>query len=220
MRAALSLALLLAAFAAPFVLRWARARRWGLPVSVAVDPDDPQPADICGYFAEIARRLDARPERMRVAFDGRTREGRALALDLDPDGALRVSVDGRRPRRVDLRGRWIADHPVPLSLKRARLYIEPVDANRFRVMSSIPFVPPPVFYVFCSLVATVGVVVLVPELVVLPLGLAVGASRAAASGCLAQQVLWIHSPSAVRAAILPRWKRRRPRSIRRNLPMR
>lgn len=176
MRAALSLALLLAAFAAPFVLRWARARRWGLPVSVAVDPDDPQPADICGYFAEIARRLDARPERMRVVFDGRTREGRALALDLDPDGALRVSVDGRRPRRVDLRGRWIADHPVPLSLKRARLYIEPVDANRFRVRTRIPFSVPPLLYVLCSLAATVGIVWLVPELVAPSVGLALGSA--------------------------------------------
>lgn len=179
MRALVVGALFLAAFAAPFLLRWARARRWGLPVSVVVDADDPRPEALAGYLAEIARRLDERPERMRLVFDGRTRERRALALDLLPDGALRVSVEGRRPKRVDLRGRWIADHPVPLSLRRARLYVEPVDANRFRVRAAVPFAAPPALDVLCSLVATAGLVALVPELVALPLGLALGAHLAA-----------------------------------------
>lgn len=175
MRLALISALFLVPFAAPFLVLWARARRWGLPVRVAMGPDAPRPEDVAGYLAEIARRLDERPERMRIVFDGGGPRDRAVSLDVTPDRALRVAVDGHRPRRVDLRGRWIADHPVPLSLKKAVLYVEPVDANRFRVMTRIPFAAPPLLYVLCSLAATVGLVWLVPELVAPAAGLALGA---------------------------------------------
>lgn len=176
MRLALISALFLVPFAAPFLVLWARARRWGLPVRVAMGPDAPRPEDVAGYLAEIARRLDERPERMRIVFDGGGPRDRAVSLDVTPDRALRVAVDGHRPRRVDLRGRWIADHPVPLSLKKAVLYVEPVDANRFRVMTRVPFSAPPLLYVLCSLAATVGVVWLVPELVAPAAGLALGAA--------------------------------------------
>lgn len=180
MRALVTAALFLGAFCAPPALRWWRARRWGLPVRVAVDPEDPRPAAIGGYLAEIARRLDARPERMRIVFDGRTRDGRAITLDVERDRALRVSVEGFRPRRVDLRGRWIADHPVPLALRRATLYVEPVDANRFRVMASAPFSVPWALYALCSVGATAGLVWVVPELLALCAGAACGGAWAGA----------------------------------------
>ena len=163
MRLALISALFLVPFAAPFLVRWVRARRWGLPVRVAMGPDAPRTEVLGGYLAEIARRLDERPERMLVVFDG-------------GGSTLRVSVDGHRPRRVDLRGRWIADHPVPLSLRKAVLYVEPVDANRFRVRTRIPFSVPPLLYVLCSLASTVGIVWLVPELVAPSVGLALGSA--------------------------------------------
>ncbi len=176
MRFALISALFLVPFAVPFLVYGVRARRWGLPVRVAMGPDAPRTEALGGYLAEIARRLDERPERMRIVFDGGGSRDRAVSLDVTPDRALRVSVDGHRPRRVDLRGRWIADHPVPLSLKWAVLYVEPVDANRFRVRTRIPFSVPPLLYVLCSLAATVGVVLLVPEVVAAAVGLALGSA--------------------------------------------
>jgi len=174
MRIALNAALFLACLLAPILVRAVRMRRWGLPVRVTVDPDDPRPEAIGGYLAEIARRLDERPERMRVAFDGRNAENRAVALDLDADGALRVSVEGRRPKRIDLRGRWIADHPVPLTLRRRVLYIDPVDANRFRVALGIPFRLQTGIGLCASLTATLGLVFFVPELLSAAAGMAVG----------------------------------------------
>lgn len=182
MRIALIATLFLVPFALPFLLLGLRLRRWGLPVRVKVDPDDPSPEAIGGYLAEIAQRLDARPERMRIVFDGRTAQKHALALDVGADRALRISMDGGRPHRLDLRARWIADHPVPLDLRRAVLYVEPVEANRFRVMTRVPFSVPPFVYVVCSLVATLGVVRLSPELLAVALGLATGCALVAALG--------------------------------------
>ena len=166
----------------PFFLRWLRSRRWGLAVNVYVDRDDPRPKEICGYLAEIASRLDERPERMRVVFHARCSGGRAPVLDLEKDRRLRVDVDGRRSEKVDLRARWIADHPVPLDLRRAVLYIDPVDANRFRVMTAPPFPVPRFVYVLCSLVAAAGLVFFSPEPVALALGASIGCATAAMPG--------------------------------------
>lgn len=174
MRVALIAVLFLVPLLTPFVLLGWRVRRWGLPVRVTVDPDDPRPEAIGEYLVEIARRLDERPERMRIVFDGRNARGRSIRLDQDGDGALRVFVDGCRPRRVDLRRRWIADHPVPLDLKRAVVYVEPVDANRFRVMCGVPFAVPAWVYALCSLAATLGLVFLRAEGVGIALGLLLG----------------------------------------------
>lgn len=141
---------------------------------VIVDPEYPHIDDICGYFAQIAGRLDEQPERMRIVFDGRNASDRAIVLDIDNDGALRVSVGEEDSKRVDLRGRWIADHPMPISLTRAVLYVEPVDSNRFRVMSGIPFDIPAAVYVIGSLIATISLVYLMPEVLFATIGLCGG----------------------------------------------
>ncbi len=182
MRFALIITLFVVSLLLPFLPMWWKMRRWGLSVRVVVDPDDPTPAAICGYLVEIARRLDARPERMRIVFDGRNTPGRAIGLELEPDRALRVSVEGHRPKRVDLRGRWIADHPVPLSLTRTVLYVEPVDANRFRMMRTIPFEISPIVYVLCSILATIGLVRLSPEMLAPVLGLSCGCALVSSFG--------------------------------------
>ncbi len=174
MRWPLTIALLLAFAAAPMLWAWWRMRRWGLNVRVGVDPADPRPDAIAGYFAEIARRLDEHPERMRIVVDGRNERNLAIALDLLPDRRMRVQVEGRRPKLFNLRSRWIADHPVPLDLRHAVCYVEPVDANRFRVMSAPPFGLPVWLYVLCSLVATVGLVLFIPELVAVAAGIPLG----------------------------------------------
>ena len=110
-----------------------------LPVRITIDPDDPSPEDVASYLAAVARRMDERPEPMLVTIDSPA----GVSLDADSDGRLVVKVAGRRPRRLDLRRRWIADHPCPLSFaerpflfffrRRLRLLLRPVSGNRFRV---------------------------------------------------------------------------------------
>ncbi len=179
MRSYLILAVFLLAAIVPVLLAWIRTRRWGLPVRVYVDREDPKPSDLARYLAEIAQRLDARPERMRIVFDGRNRDNKRILLDLKTDRTLSVSVDGHRPQTVDLRARWIADHPVPLDLRHAVLYVEPVDANRFRVLPALRFSFPISVFALCSLAATAGLVFLIPELVAAAVGLPVGAALSA-----------------------------------------
>lgn len=174
MRPGLIFAVFLLSVLAPVAVLWWRLRRWGLPVRVRVDPDEPCADDIARYLAEIAQRLDERPSRMRLVFDGRNTAQRRIELDFPADRTMRVTVEGRRAKTFSLRSRWIADHPVPLDLCRAVLYVEPVEANRFRVMTQIPFAVPLGVYVTCSLAATVGLVFLVPELVAVAVGVPVG----------------------------------------------
>ena len=58
--------------------------------------------------------------------------------------------------------------------KQSTIYVEPVDANRFRVMSAVPYPAPMGLYVACSLLATVGAILVSPECVAVALGLTLG----------------------------------------------
>ena len=174
MRVALSVLAGILAAALPWVLRLWRERRWGLSARITVDPDHPSADALAEYFATVARRLDERPERMRLVIDGRTTARRALTLDFLPDGAMCACVEGETPVRFSLRRRWIPDHPVPLDLRACRLWIEPVEANRFRVMDRVPFRVPGGVYALCALLATAGAVWLAPECLAAAVGLATG----------------------------------------------
>ena len=171
MRLAVGAALFVACFAVPFAVRWWRLRRWGLPVRIIVDPDDPTPSAIAAYLAEVACRLDERPERMRLVIEASNAEGRAVTLDFTPTGEMVVSVDGHRSKKMSLRHRWIL-----------RLYVDPVDANRFRVMSAVPCPVPAGLYVACSLLATVGAILVSPECLTVALGLTLGLWAAGKTG--------------------------------------
>ncbi|MGN0853762.1 MAG: hypothetical protein ACI4Q3_10370 [Kiritimatiellia bacterium] len=189
MRVAVSALIFALSFGFPFLLRLMRARRWGLPVRIAIDPADPDPRKVASYLAEVACRLDERPERMRLVIEAFNFAGRAVVLDWERDRRIAVRVEGMPVCRLDLRNRWIPDHPVPLSLQpRARfsrktrprvLYVDPVDANRFRVLTSPEFGRPPAVLFFCTIAATVALVFVVPELLALALGVFAGS-------CLAQ----------------------------------
>ena len=187
MRAALDIALFAACFALPFAVRWWRLRRWGLPVRIVVDPDAPTPSAIAGYLAEVACRLDERPERMRLVVEAANAGDRAISLDFTPEGEMVVSVEGHRSKKMDLRRRWIPEHPVPLVLwarrqrRKVRLYIDPVDANRFRVMSAVPCRASAGLYVACSLLATAGAILAAPECVAVALGFTLGLCLSCAS---------------------------------------
>ena len=174
MRIALSVLGGIFAIALPWALRFWRAWRWGLPARITVDPDAPSAAALAEYFATVARRLDERPERMRLVIDGRTAARRALTLDFLPDGAMCACVEGEPPKRFSLRRRWIPDHPVPLDLRACRLWIDPVEANRFRVMDRVPFRVPRGVYAGCALLAVISAIWLVPECLAVAIGLAVG----------------------------------------------
>ena len=159
-------------------------RKKRLPVRVTIDTDDPRPRDVARYLAEIAARLDERPERMRIVFDAPP----GVELDLEDDGRLVVRAPGYRAHRFDLRRRWIADHPVPLALsprpllslrflrllRPLTLFVDPVDGNRFRVTDRLPFRVPPAVYFALSLVAVVGVLLFSPELLLAVTGVALG----------------------------------------------
>lgn len=161
--------------AAGFVLAWSwrllrpRLRR-RLPVSVTIDHAQPQARDVAGYLATIAARLDERPERMRVVFDS----PQGITLDLETDSRLAIHVNGQRPYKLDLRQRWIADHPTPLPLKGLVIYIDPVDANRFRVNTFAPCAVKPEIIAPLALMASAGLILALPSLTGLAGGLALG----------------------------------------------
>ena len=110
-----------------------------LRVSIAIDPYDPDPEAVAEYFAAVLRRLDERPEEMRIAISS----PRGVWMDVDPaDGAHVFRVDGRGEARRHFRRRWIADHAVPFAMwrgpfGRTTLVVRPVEANRVRVRETV-----------------------------------------------------------------------------------
>ncbi len=151
-------------------LAWELRRRKRLPVTVTIDEADPQPEVVAGYLAEIAVRLDERPERMRIRFNAPP----GITLDLDPDGRLAIRAEGAKPHLFSLRGRWIADHPVPFALRNAVLYVDPVDANRFRVSDSLELAVPAYAYVIFSFTAVAALLVDSPCMLAAAIGITVG----------------------------------------------
>ena len=136
-----------------------------LPVHIWIREENARPEELAGYFVEIARRLDERPQKMRLVVEASV----PAALDFDPaDGnpVVRVRED---TMKFDIRRRWIPEHPVPLALgaaagrkRRTVLLIDPVDGNRFRVRTSrVPAVPHWMYAVF-AVVASVAAVTLHP----------------------------------------------------------
>lgn len=172
------------AFLVPVLYHAWRTRRWGDDVLVFFDADNPEPAFLADCWASVARRLDAWPRRLRICVQTEHPLSVPVTMDWDVEGRIVINVEGRPPAKLDVRRRWIPDHPVPLPLRPrvlprrrgvcVRLYVEPVDGNRFRVMSRLP---QPSFLwagVMCSLLATVGVVFFIPELLALALGTVAG----------------------------------------------
>lgn len=108
-----------------------------LPVHIWLREVNASPAELAGYFTELARHLDASPRRMRLVIESTV----PASLDFDPsDGNPAVTVCGETVK-FNLRHRWIPEHPVPLELgpahgrrcRRTALLVDPVDGNRFRV---------------------------------------------------------------------------------------
>ncbi len=185
LRLALSAALMAASFAAPFLARAVKARRGWERVLVAFDAERCSPEFVARSWATVAQSLDERPRRLRAVVEPCGEVGRNVSMDWERDGRIAIRVDGTSVKRMDLRGRWIPDHPVPLPLthpghfrrrrhRKLRLFFAPVDANRFRVSLRPDFRAPAWLFAVCSAVAATGVVFVVPECLAAAAGLALG----------------------------------------------
>ena len=83
-----------------------------LPVHIWIREENATPEELAGYFTELARRLDAHPQKMRLMIESSV----PAVLDFDPvDGEPVVSVGGQT-QKFCLRHRWLPEHPVPLPL--------------------------------------------------------------------------------------------------------
>ena len=83
-----------------------------LPVHIWIREENATPEELAGYFTELARRLDAHPQKMRLMIESSV----PAILDFDPaDGEPVVSIGGRS-QKFSLRHRWLPEHPVPLAL--------------------------------------------------------------------------------------------------------
>ena len=107
-------------------------------VTIRTDRDDPSPGELKGYFAEVFADLDANPRRLMVAVDVHNDRG-ALASIAFEDGEPVFRREDRRDARADFRGRWLAEHPVPLRFPeygRLKLVLEPTTGNRVKVRNA------------------------------------------------------------------------------------
>ncbi|MBR1920909.1 MAG: hypothetical protein IJ829_02755 [Kiritimatiellae bacterium] len=85
------------------------------------------PSDYRAFFAEVFAELDARPRKMKVKVFG---DG--LVVDMR-EGNPVFSASGETAR-ADYRRRWIAEHPVPVTLGRASVFtFVPTSGNRVKV---------------------------------------------------------------------------------------
>ena len=161
-----------------------------LPVHIWIREENATPEELAGYFTELARRLDAHPQKMRLMIESSV----PAVLDFDPaDGEPVVSVGGRT-QKFCLRHRWLPEHPVPLPFgsvpntmkhisdflrrffpkKCVVLLIDPVDGNRFRVRSRRVLRVPRSLYALFAVVAVAAVITLHPLALVLSVLLLVG----------------------------------------------
>ena len=137
-----------------------------LPVHIWIREVNASPAEIAGYFMELARHLDEQPRKMRLKIDSTV----PVVFDFDPsDGNPAVTVGGETVK-FKLRHRWIPEHDVPLELgpvpaqqKRCTtLLIDPVEENRFRVRAGRAYAVPEWMYALTAVVGMVAVITLHP----------------------------------------------------------
>ncbi len=103
-------------------------------VGIYLDRKDPMPAELKAYMAQVFASLDEKPRKIFLEIDAKGEKEADVSIDL-VDGEPVFSVEGHRSVRGSYRGRWLAEHPVPLVLRkgRTRLVLEPTTGNRVRV---------------------------------------------------------------------------------------
>ncbi len=103
-------------------------------VRIYLNREDPTPGEFKSCMAEVFASLDENPRRLLLFIDAGNEKGAEVSIDLT-DGEPVFRVEGRRSAHASFRGRWLAEHPVPLVLRkgRVRLVLEPTTGNRVRV---------------------------------------------------------------------------------------
>ena len=105
-------------------------------VTIAVDSDDPSPAELEGYFAELFASLDAAPRPLYLTVRTRNDRGTRFSVSME-DGEPVFKTDDGRVAKGRLKKRWLAAHPSPLKLSlygATRLVLSPVPGgNRVEV---------------------------------------------------------------------------------------
>ena len=95
------------------------------------DPATLSPGKLAGFFAEMFVLLDERP--VPANLDIELPEANVYSIDLDC-GSVVFSGGGGGPARLDLRGRYLAEHEIPLALgRKTRLSLVPTSGNRVKV---------------------------------------------------------------------------------------
>ena len=86
----------------------------------------PTPREVRDMFAEILAEMDANPRPVSV---------KALAdFEIELDRGEPVFTCGGESLRANFRGRWLAEHPVPLRVRTGdRIRFLPTTANRVKV---------------------------------------------------------------------------------------
>ena len=131
-----------------------------LPVHIWIREVNASPAEIAGYFIEIAQRLDERPQKMRLVVESSV----PAILDIDPMYGNPVVSVGDEAYRFDIRRRWLPEHPIPVVFGQQPvvLLIDPIEGNRFRVRSRCGIFLPVWSYAIFAVSATVSVITLHP----------------------------------------------------------
>lgn len=105
-------------------------------VSLTIDEDDPSPEELRGYFARVFEELDARPRPLLVSVRTRNDRDSLVSLDLGADGNPVFRIEGRSDAAADFRGRYLAEHEIPLAFSRRGLtclVMTPTTGNRVKV---------------------------------------------------------------------------------------
>ena len=85
------------------------------------------PEEYRAFFAEVFAALDATPRTMKVKVFGN-----GLAIDLVDGNPVFKTTNGSV--KADFRRRWLAEHPVPLTIgKKSVFTFVPTTGNRVKV---------------------------------------------------------------------------------------
>ena len=104
-------------------------------VTIRLEKDNPSPQKLMGYFAEVFAAMDEWPRVMQVEVIVENEEGLDFELDLEK-GEPVFRCRGKSAAYGKLRGRYLAEHAVPIVLRSAkatRFIFEPTAGNRVKV---------------------------------------------------------------------------------------
>lgn len=103
--------------------------------SVVIDPGDPSCRMLKVYIAKVFAELDARPRKLLLTLDVRNDRKAVFTVDYEK-GEPVFAVDGVDSVRASFRGRYLAEHDVPLKLpvsKVSKFVLTPTSGNRIKV---------------------------------------------------------------------------------------